>query len=372
MVADATDLNVDATAQVAHALSVHKVANEYDYFTAVDDHKKADDEEDAGAGMIGTVEYNSSTMYRYATVNVDGLRENLGDAEATVRAVEAFTRAFTCSMPSGKQNTFANRTLPDAVVIIVRDTQSVNLVGAFEDQVRDDEPGGRIAASLRRLSEYGKEVHEAYDETPVAGWSIGVGERAAVLAELGERTSFDTAVQALGELIGQRLADAGMTVLLLHLAAPLQSWGTSSRFVRRNTDRWPSKSGVIGMLAAAKGLRRTDPLEDLLSLRFGVRVEQPGRLERDFQTARTRDGSESMPLSYRFYLADAGFLAALEGDEELLAGLKDALRRPVYPVYLGRRSCPPAAPVVLGLRDGTVEEALRAEPWRASRWVAAV
>ena len=160
-----------------------------------------------------------------------------------------------------------------------------------------------------------------------------------------------------------------MTVLLLHLAAPLQSWGTSSRFVRRNTDRWPSKSGVIGMLAAARGLRRTDPLEDLLSLRFGVRVEQPGRLERDFQTARTRDGSESMPLSYRFYLADAGFLAALEGDDELLTGLKDALRRPVYPVYLGRRSCPPAAPVVLGLREGTVEEALRTEPWRASRWV---
>ena len=207
MVADATDLNVDAAAQVAHALSVHKVANEYDYFTAVDDHKKADDEEDAGAGMIGTVEFNSSTMYRYATVNVDGLRENLGDAEATRRAVEAFTRAFVSSMPSGKSNTFANRTLPDAVVIIVRDTQSVNLVGAFEDQVRDDEPGGRIAASLRRLSEYGKEVHEAYDETPVAGWSIGVGERAAVLAELGERTSFDTAVQALGELIGQRLAE---------------------------------------------------------------------------------------------------------------------------------------------------------------------
>ena len=87
-----------------------------------------------------------------------------------------------------------------------------------------------------------------------------------------------------------------MTVLLLRLAAPLQSWGTGSRFVRRNTDRMPSRSGVIGLLAAAHGRRRTDPIEDLLDLRIGVRIEQPGRLERDFQTARSRDGATAMPL----------------------------------------------------------------------------
>ncbi|WAL65966.1 type I-E CRISPR-associated protein Cas5/CasD [Amycolatopsis cynarae] len=160
-----------------------------------------------------------------------------------------------------------------------------------------------------------------------------------------------------------------MTVLLLRLAGPLQSWGTSSRFVRRNTDRAPSKSGVIGLLAAAKGLRRTDPLEDLAHLRVGVRLDQPGRVERDFQTARTRDGSTSMPLSYRFYLADAVFLAAVEGDRALLEGLAEALRRPVYPLYLGRRSCPPAGPLLLGLRDGDIETALNTEPWRASPWV---
>lgn len=160
-----------------------------------------------------------------------------------------------------------------------------------------------------------------------------------------------------------------MTALLLRLAAPLQSWGTSSRFVRRNTDRAPSKSGVLGLLAAAQGRRRTDPLEDLLTLHFGVRVDQPGRLERDFHTARTRDGSASMPLSYRFYLSDAVFLAAVEGPSELLGGLEEGLKRPTFPLYLGRRSCPPAGKLSLGLREGTVTEVLASEPWLAFRQV---
>jgi CRISPR system Cascade subunit CasC len=205
MVADQTDLNVEAAAQVAHALSVHAVTTEYDYFTAVDDHKQRDDEEDAGAGMIGTVEFNSSTLYRYATVDVDHLRENLGDNEATRRAVEAFTRAFISSMPGGKQNTFANRTLPDAVLLVVRETQPINLVGAFEDPVRDGEKGGRITASVARLADHARELHKAFDETPVAGWSFGVGERIDLFAELGQRSTFDPSVKALGELVASRL-----------------------------------------------------------------------------------------------------------------------------------------------------------------------
>lgn len=160
-----------------------------------------------------------------------------------------------------------------------------------------------------------------------------------------------------------------MTTLLLRLAAPLQSWGTSSRFVRRNTDRSPSKSGIVGLLAAAKGLRRTDPLEDLLELRVGVRIDQPGRLERDFQTAHSRDSGASMPLSYRFYLADAVFVVAVQGDGSLLEGVRDALLHPVYPLYLGRRSCPPAGPLIPRLRDGEVAEVLAAEPWCASERV---
>ena len=176
MVADVTDFNVDAAAQVAHAISVHAVDNEFDYFTAVDDVKNASADEDAGAGMIGTVEFNSSTLYRYATVDVDLLGKNLGDAEATRRAVRAFVRAFIESMPTGKQNTFANRTLPDAIVVTLRDTQPVNLVGAFEDAVTADETTTRLAVAARRLGERATQITELLGQRPVRAWLVGIGD----------------------------------------------------------------------------------------------------------------------------------------------------------------------------------------------------
>jgi CRISPR system Cascade subunit CasC len=203
MVAEVTDLNVDAAAQVAHAISVHAVENEYDYFTAVDDHKNADDEEDAGAGMIGTVEFNSSTLYRYATVDVDRLNDNLGDAKATRRAVEAFARAFALSMPTGKQNTFANGTLPDAVLVVLRETQPINLVGAFEEAITEP---ARIPTAIGRLATHAREVQQAYAETPVAAWTFGPGERLAPLAEIATRGDIDATITALGEAVAARLA----------------------------------------------------------------------------------------------------------------------------------------------------------------------
>ena len=159
-----------------------------------------------------------------------------------------------------------------------------------------------------------------------------------------------------------------MAVLLLRLAGPLQAWGVKSRFTVRATELAPTKSGVVGMLASAVGRRRTDPIEDLLALRFGVRKDQPGSVIRDFHTARTLDGRESMPLSNRYYLADAVFLAGIEGDRALLEGIDEALRHPAFPLYLGRRSCPPTHPVSLGLREAALLDALRAEPWLASEW----
>ena len=159
-----------------------------------------------------------------------------------------------------------------------------------------------------------------------------------------------------------------MSVLLLRLAAPMQAWGARSRFTVRATESAPTKSGILGMLAAATGRRRTDPIEDLLTLQFGVRKDQPGRVIRDFHTARSLDGKSSMPLSERYYLGDAVFLAGVEGDHELVVGLDEAIRRPAFPLYLGRRSCPPAQPVSLGTRDCGLLEALRAEPWIASDW----
>lgn len=159
-----------------------------------------------------------------------------------------------------------------------------------------------------------------------------------------------------------------MSTLLLRLAGPMQAWGSESRFAYRKTEPAPTKSGVLGLLAAAKGIRRTEPLTELLGLSFGVRIDQPGELTRDFQTARTLDGSSSMPLTYRYYLSDAVFVAAVQGDDALVQGLAEALRRPYFPLYLGRRSCPPVGKITLGVVPGSVEEALRAAPWEASEW----
>jgi CRISPR system Cascade subunit CasD len=159
-----------------------------------------------------------------------------------------------------------------------------------------------------------------------------------------------------------------MSVLLLRLAGPLQAWGSSSRFTHRDTDIAPTKSGVIGMLAAAKGIRRTEPLTEFLGLQFGVRLDQEGRLVRDFQTARSLDGKESMPLTYRFYLSDAVFLAGVSGERSLLQGLHEALLRPHFPLYLGRRSCPPQGRVSLDVHDGELEDLLRSAEWLASPW----
>ena len=158
-----------------------------------------------------------------------------------------------------------------------------------------------------------------------------------------------------------------MATLLLRLAGPLQSWGVKSRFAVRGTELAPTKSGIIGMLAAALGRRRTDPLEDLLQLRFGVRKDQPGRLLRDFHTAHDRKGG-SMPLSERYYLSDAVFLAGIEGEAELLQGLDEAVRSPRFPLYLGRRSCPPSHPISLGVKDDDLYTVLSSEQWRASDW----
>ncbi|MEU2554678.1 type I-E CRISPR-associated protein Cas5/CasD [Streptomyces sp. NPDC013313] len=162
-----------------------------------------------------------------------------------------------------------------------------------------------------------------------------------------------------------------MSVLTLRLAGPLQSWGASARFTRRTTESAPTKSGVIGLLAAAAGIQRGDDtaLAPLAALHFGVRIDQPGTRVRDFHTAHHGVTGKSMPLSERFYLADAVFVAALEGDPALLTELNASLRAPVYPPFLGRRSCPPALPVELGLHPhGGLLDALRTEPWQASPW----
>jgi len=210
MVADDTDLNVDAACQVAHAISTHAAENEYDFFTAVDDDKSRSEEEDAGAGMMGTVEFSSATMYRYATVNLDMLVENLGDGDAALRALEVFIKGFCLSMPTGKQNTFANRTLPEAVVVSVRDDQPVSLVGAFEKPIRTN-ADGYLARSVEALAEHARAIGDNYGLKPLAGFVVALKggdvlapEGPDAPAPLGERVSFTELPGRVLEVVAPR------------------------------------------------------------------------------------------------------------------------------------------------------------------------
>ena len=198
MVASDPSLNVDATCQVAHSISTHAVRNEFDYFTAVDDCSPKDN---AGAGHIGTVEYNSSVLYRYATINLKELASTLGVEEA-IRAALAFVDAFVCSMPTGKQNTFANRTLPDVVYIAIRRDQPLNLVGAFERPVRARE-GGLMEPSAKALAEYARGICQKYDIFPEAELDLG--------GEITEQPAggLKQLLDALGDLLDQKRGELG-------------------------------------------------------------------------------------------------------------------------------------------------------------------
>jgi len=163
--------------------------------------------------------------------------------------------------------------------------------------------------------------------------------------------------------------------LLLRLVGPMQSWGVSSRFTVRDTGREPSKSGVVGLLAAALGRPRHAPIADLAALRMGVRVDREGRVEMDYHTAqqvyKAGGGLKDTEVSRRYYLADAAFLVGLEGgDLDFLRRLHAALRNPKWPLYLGRKAFVPACPVWLpdGLREAEpLEDALTRYPLTTSR-----
>ena len=196
MVAQKASLKYDAAAQVAHSISTHAVQNEYDYFTAVDDCQV---EDNAGAGHLGTVEYNSSTLYRYATVNVMELAGQLGAAQAA-ETVRAFGEAFLFSMPTGKQNTFANRTLPDAVYVTLREDQPVNLCGAFERAVPRSAQG-YAAPSKAALVQYAQQMYSSFAEAPAQSFTVGSG-----LEELAPAQTAKAMLDALEKAVRDALA----------------------------------------------------------------------------------------------------------------------------------------------------------------------
>ncbi|MES5110767.1 type I-E CRISPR-associated protein Cas7/Cse4/CasC [Lactobacillus iners] len=152
MLADDPSLNEDASSQVAHAISTHAIESEFDFYTAVDDLAP---EDNAGAGMLGTLEYDSSTLYRYANIALHDFYRQLGDKEEVIAAVKLFVEAFVKSMPTGKINSFANQTLPQAVVVSLRSDRPINLVSAFEEPVKSE--NGYVDKSIQKLfAEYVK------------------------------------------------------------------------------------------------------------------------------------------------------------------------------------------------------------------------
>jgi len=195
MVAEAASLNYDAAAQVAHSISTHAVQNEYDYFTAVDD---CPDSDNAGASHLDTKEYNSATLYRYATVNVMELERHLG-AKKAAEVVRSFGEAFIRSMPTGSQNTFANRTLPDAVYVTIREDQPVNLCGAFERAVRKSAEG-YAEPSKSALQAYAQQLYQSFAEAPAKSFTVGTG-----LEALAPAQPLNTMLDALEEAVKENL-----------------------------------------------------------------------------------------------------------------------------------------------------------------------
>lgn len=187
MVAEEPSFNVDASVQVAHALGIHESEPEFDFFTAVDD--VVEDRDEVGAGMMGTVQLMSSTLYRYATIDVESLAENLGDRSAAEKSAVAFLRSFITSLPTGKQNTFAHNTLPELVYITVRDDRSISLVNAFERPVSTPGAEGRRAAGAKALAEEASLIQTAYGFEPTAAFVIGLGDLTVEFEKIAKKTT---------------------------------------------------------------------------------------------------------------------------------------------------------------------------------------
>lgn len=159
MLANLPEANADASCQVAHAISTHRVDREFDYYTAVDDLKPNDT---AGADMIGTIEFNSACYYRYSVVDLQQLIENLGDPQLARRALESYANAVVEAIPTGKQNSFAAHNPPSTVLVTIRSGQAPrNLANAFEEPVYGKDRGF-VAESVRRLGDYLQMVDGAY------------------------------------------------------------------------------------------------------------------------------------------------------------------------------------------------------------------
>lgn len=201
MLADLPAVNQDAACQVAHALSTHRVEREFDYFTAVDDEG---DPDETGAGMIGQVEFNSATFYRYAVVDAHKLLSNLqGDIELNQSALEAFTQAIARAIPTGKQNSFAAHNPPSFIGVCIRHGSPLNLANAFEKPVTARLDSSLTERSVKKLADYETELAPVYADSRdiwayidvSEAWPGSKGQRVANLDELAHWVRQQVGVQ---------------------------------------------------------------------------------------------------------------------------------------------------------------------------------
>ena len=279
MLAELPGGEVDGAVQFAHAFTTHGTVVETDFFTAVDDIEK---EGDAGSAHMNAAQFSAGTFYRYANVGLAGLLENLdGDTAAARELTGEFLRAFVTTVPSGKQNATAAQTIPDLVYIAVRSDRPVSFAPAFEEPVRA-ELGLRHPVPRRVLRVRGAAERVLGHRRP------GLARARVHLGQAPRRPG--RAVRhprrAARRLPARRVPRSwpAVTGLLLRLAGPLQSWGEHSTFADRDTLRYPTRSGITGIFAAAQGLRRGEPLDRYAPLTLTVRIDRPGVLLADFHT----------------------------------------------------------------------------------------
>jgi CRISPR system Cascade subunit CasC len=201
MMAALPTVNVDASVQMAHAISVNMLQQEFDFFTAVDDLGASNDQ---GADHIGETGYNSSAYYRFTNLDTKQLAKNLGSQEHITDITQAFIEAFVKAIPTGHQNGFAAHSLPAVVMIVVRDGQPVSLVDAFEDPVRPSGKDSLLQKAVANLDTHWSDMVKMYGDKSVI--FKGVVTRSQLTDSL--KTLKSAEVDSVDELVSKAIAHA--------------------------------------------------------------------------------------------------------------------------------------------------------------------